>query len=71
MREATGLADEVLLFAESATRFLMEVRQADVSAFEECLAGVPLMRVGQTCKEPRLRVARAGGEWIIWAAWPS
>ena len=62
-----GLADEVLLFAESATRFLMEVRPADVSAFEECLAGVPLTRIGQTCKEPRLRAAGANGEWLIWA----
>jgi phosphoribosylformylglycinamidine synthase len=65
-----GLPDEVLLFAESATRFLVEVKPGDEAAFKECLAGVPVARVGQTCKEPRLRIAGASGEWIIWAPLP-
>jgi phosphoribosylformylglycinamidine synthase len=62
-----GLSDEVLLFAESATRFVVEVPPANVAAFTACLDGVPLVRLGQTCKEPRLRVAGANGEWIVWA----
>jgi phosphoribosylformylglycinamidine synthase len=62
-----GLPEAVLLFAESATRFVVEVTPANVAAFAACLAGVPLVRLGQTCKEPRLRVAGANGEWIVWA----
>src|SRR5439155_24066373 len=60
--------DEVLLFAESNTRFVVEVTPANVPAFQECLGNdLPLARIGQTCKEPRLRIAGVGGEWVVWA----
>jgi phosphoribosylformylglycinamidine synthase len=62
-----NLADEVLLFAESTTRFVIETTPVNAAALERCLEGVPCQRIGQTCKEPRLRVAGAEGEWIIWA----
>jgi phosphoribosylformylglycinamidine synthase len=63
-----GLPDEVLLFAESTTRFVAEVAPADVEAFRECLGpDVPLTEIGRTCPEPRLRIAGAGGEWLVWA----
>jgi phosphoribosylformylglycinamidine synthase len=62
-----GLSDAALLFSESATRFVVEVSPANVAAFQSCLEGVPLFRLGQTCKESRLRVAGAGGEWVVWA----
>jgi len=69
LRSGSGvLPDEVLLFSESATRFVVEVVPGNVSAFEACLGGVPLARLGQTCKEPRLRIAGSEGEWIVWAA---
>jgi phosphoribosylformylglycinamidine synthase len=61
-----GLSDEVALFSESTTRFLVEVRPDRASAFEACLAGLPLLRAGQTVKEPRLRIAGSNGEWIVW-----
>jgi phosphoribosylformylglycinamidine synthase len=65
----TGLPDEVLLFAESATRFVVEVTPGNAAAFEECLGkDVPLLRLGQAVKEQRLRIAGANGEWIVWAA---
>jgi phosphoribosylformylglycinamidine synthase len=67
---AAGAAvrDEVLLFAESTTRFVVEVKPAQADAFQACLGGeVPLLRLGQTCQEPRLRIAGAGGEWVVWA----
>jgi phosphoribosylformylglycinamidine synthase len=64
-----GLADEVLLFSESTTRFVVEVAPGNVTALEECLAAdVPLLEIGQTCKEPRLRIAGASGAWLVWAA---
>jgi phosphoribosylformylglycinamidine synthase II len=60
--------DVVLLFAESTSRFVVEVVPAQVPALRECFGeDVPLARIGQTCKEPRLRIAGAGGEWVIWA----
>jgi phosphoribosylformylglycinamidine synthase subunit PurSL len=45
------------------------VAPGDAAALRECLGGeVPLAQLGQTCKEPRLRIAGAGGEWVVWAA---
>jgi phosphoribosylformylglycinamidine synthase len=64
----TALPDEVLLFGESTTRFVVEVRADNESAFRSCLGSdIPLTRLGQTCKEPRLRIAGANGEWVVWA----
>lgn len=61
-------ADEVLLFAESNTRFVVEVTPDNVQAFRECMGSdVPLAQMGQTCPEPRLRIAGTQGEWVIWA----
>jgi phosphoribosylformylglycinamidine synthase len=61
-------ADEVILFSESATRFVVEVLPAQASSFEECLGtNVPLTRLGHTVAEPRLRIAGQHGEWIVWA----
>jgi phosphoribosylformylglycinamidine synthase len=65
----TADSDMVLLFSESATRFVVEIEPSKTAGFEKCLAGLRfLQRLGQTVKEPRLRVAGATGEWIIWAS---
>ncbi len=58
---------EVLLFSESTTRFLLEVPPGKVTELIRCFGDVPLVRLGQTCKEPRLRIAGPDGEWVIWA----
>jgi phosphoribosylformylglycinamidine synthase len=63
-----GLPDEVALFAESPTRFVVEVRPDRAADFEACLSTVPLTILGQTVKEPRLRIAGSNGEWVVWAA---
>jgi phosphoribosylformylglycinamidine synthase len=60
------LSDEAKLFSESPTRFLVEVRPEHAAAFEAALAGVPVARVGATLGEPRLRIAGANGEWLVW-----
>jgi phosphoribosylformylglycinamidine synthase len=66
---STGLTDAAALFAESPTRFLVEVREDKAADLEACFGPeVPLLRVGQTMREPRLRIAGAGGEWVLWAA---
>ena len=67
-QEAPELADEVLLFSESATRFVVEVKPSEVAALTESFgAEVPLWPIGKTVKEPRLRVAGGSGEWVVWA----
>jgi phosphoribosylformylglycinamidine synthase len=64
---AEPLPDEVLLFSESNTRFLIEVQPANVTALQKCFAGLPLTRIGRTGAEPRLRIAGTAGEWVVWA----
>ncbi|MDB5308304.1 MAG: purL 1 [Gemmataceae bacterium] len=59
-------ADEVRLFSESTTRFLIEARPGNAAALRACLAGLPVVRVGTTVSDPRLRVAGSNGEWLIW-----
>jgi phosphoribosylformylglycinamidine synthase len=63
-----GLPDAVALFAESNSRFLIEVRPADEPALRDCLGpDLPLTAIGVTVPDQRLRVAGSGGEWVIWA----
>ena len=52
-------ADElsrVLLFSESNTRFLCEVRPYEVGHFETMLAGVPHAAIGEVLATPHLRI---------------
>ena len=68
LAEMGGLPDAVLLFSESQTRFIVEVTPANAAAFEACMDYVRLGRLGETCKEERLRIAGSNGEWVVWAA---
>ncbi|HTU17995.1 MAG TPA: phosphoribosylformylglycinamidine synthase subunit PurL [Gemmataceae bacterium] len=64
---ADNLRDEVLLFSESTTRFVVEVSPDKAAAFQACLGNdLPLTQLGQTCPQPRLRIAGANGEWLVW-----
>jgi phosphoribosylformylglycinamidine synthase len=57
-----GLDDDaVLLFSESPSRFLAEVRPADAPAFEARLAGLPFARVGEVHDGAELAIAGAAG----------
>jgi len=59
---AEGLArDDLLLFAESAGRFVVTVAPARAAAFEAELAGLAWGRVGQVTAAPRLRLLGLGG----------
>jgi phosphoribosylformylglycinamidine synthase len=64
----TGLSDEVLLFSESCTRFMVEVAPENVASIRQLFGSLPLIHVGRTCKEPRLRIAGSNGEWVVWVA---
>ena len=66
---ASSESDEVLLFSESSSRFLVEVRPENGRVFRECFSGsLPVFQVGKTCVEPRLRIAGRQGEWVVWAS---
>lgn len=45
------------LFAESNSRFLVEVAPADQASFEACFASLPCYQLGQVVAEPRLVIA--------------
>jgi phosphoribosylformylglycinamidine synthase len=64
---AVAVSDDVWLFGESTTRWLVEIEPDKFAAFEDCLDGLPVTKVGTTTSEPRLRIAGANGEWIVWA----
>src|SRR5262249_30041172 len=61
------LPAEVSLFAESNTRFLLEVHPDKAEVLTELFGQVPLTRIGQVVSQPRLRIAGTGGEWVVWA----
>jgi phosphoribosylformylglycinamidine synthase len=54
------LPDATRLFAESPTRFLIEVSDHDAAAFETLLRRVPHATLGRVLEEPRFRVLSAG-----------
>jgi phosphoribosylformylglycinamidine synthase len=63
-----GETDEVLLFSESPSRFVIEVNPDNAAAVQQCFGhDAPLIQLGRTCQEPRLRIAGANGEWLVWA----
>jgi phosphoribosylformylglycinamidine synthase len=62
-----SLPDEVLLFAESNSRFLLEVSPGKEERLLALFGEVPLTRLGQVVAQPRLRIAGTGGEWVVWA----
>ncbi len=51
-REDDAADDFVLLFSESPTRFVLEVRPQDAGELEDRLAGLPLGRLGQVWARP-------------------
>jgi len=62
-----ALPNDVALFSESTTRFVVEATPANAAAVQEVFAGLPLAPLGRTVKEPRLRIVGASGEWVVWA----
>jgi phosphoribosylformylglycinamidine synthase len=65
---AAGLSDEIRLFSESCSRFVVEVKPDLADRFNTTFAGLPFASIGTTQKEPRLRIAGANGEWLVWSS---
>lgn len=62
-----SLDDTARLFSESASRFVIEVQPGKSADLKKIFEGLPLAKVGVTVKEPRLRIAGADGEWLVWS----
>jgi phosphoribosylformylglycinamidine synthase subunit PurSL len=65
---ADGLRDDVVLFSESQSRFVVTVRPQHVSAFEAALAGLPCAAVGTVTDTGAFRVVGRSGAPIIAAS---
>jgi phosphoribosylformylglycinamidine synthase II len=57
--------DDVVLFSESNSRFLVEVPQTCTTAFETAMADVPCARIGAVQKSPMLTVVGRDGTALI------
>jgi phosphoribosylformylglycinamidine synthase len=62
---SSSLRDDLLLFSESNSRFLIEVSPEKSREFEELMRGVVLSRVGRVMNDQRLRVNGTGGRLIV------
>ncbi len=60
-------SDNVRLFSETTTRFIVEVKPEHATALRARLPNIALTHLGKTVAEQRLRIAGANGEWLIWA----
>jgi len=59
--------DDVLLFSESNSRFLVEVRPQDAAAFEAALKGLPAAKIGEVTSGDALTVKGLGGAPVVQA----
>jgi phosphoribosylformylglycinamidine synthase II len=64
-RTADVNTDDVALFSESSTRFLVEVAPENAVAFEKALAGRPVAQIGQVTNDGALRVHGLAGNIVI------
>jgi phosphoribosylformylglycinamidine synthase len=62
---ANDLREDVTLFSESQSRFVVTVHAEHVSAFESTMAGLPYAAVGQVTEVERLHVLGRSGTPII------
>lgn len=59
------LSDAALLFAESNTRFIVEVAPSNAAAFAETLGGLPCVQIGSVTDRDRLVVRGSKGVTIL------
>ncbi|MDZ7369828.1 MAG: phosphoribosylformylglycinamidine synthase subunit PurL [candidate division KSB1 bacterium] len=57
--------DDLLLFSESNSRFVVEVKAEKSREFEEMLKGLPHAKIGRVTKDNRLRIKGLGGDEIV------
>jgi len=59
------LSEDEILFSESCSRFLLEVRPDRSGAFERIFADLPLAKIGETIQEPYFVVHDTSGREIL------
>ncbi|MBM4037649.1 MAG: phosphoribosylformylglycinamidine synthase [Planctomycetes bacterium] len=68
LRKVPGVGlgkDDVLLFSESNSRFIITVAPADRVALDETLGGLPCACIGEVTEEPHLRITGLDGAPIL------
>lgn len=63
-RNGDALSDVALLFAESPTRYLVEVAPSDADAFERLMGGIPHVRIGRVLAGTRFGISCTSGRVI-------
>jgi phosphoribosylformylglycinamidine synthase len=70
-KQKGDFAAPILLFAESNSRFLIEVDKDRQRKFEKIMQGVPFALIGTVCKDPELKIhGRQTEELIVRASVP-
>lgn len=64
-RDAEVTTDDVLLFAESNSRFILEVSRENCAAFEGFMEGVPYGCIGRIIERPEFAIRGIGGETVV------
>ncbi|MCD6263766.1 phosphoribosylformylglycinamidine synthase, partial [Candidatus Bathyarchaeota archaeon] len=65
VRVSSPMRDDLLLFSESNSRFLVEVSPDNASEFERVMEGVIFSRVGRVLEERRVRVYGSTGRLVV------
>lgn len=63
--DAAHRRDDVLLFSESQSRFVVETAPDKAAAFEACFGRLPLARIGECIAEPVYEVVGLSGRPVI------
>ena len=64
-RDAEVATNDVLLFAESNSRFIVEVPRENCAAFEEHMEGVPCRCIGRIIEQSDFVIKGIGGETVL------
>ena len=64
-RDSKVTTDDVLLFAESNSRFIVEVPRENRAAFEERMEGVPCRCIGRNIEQSDFVIKGIGGETVL------
>ena len=64
-QEDTAMSNDVLLFSESNSRFVVEVKSEREAEFEKIMKGCDFAAVGKTVKEQNLVIRGADGKVLI------
>ncbi len=59
------LRDDVLLFSESNSRFIVEVKKEKAAEFERVLKGNAYARIGTVSEDRKLQISGSGGRMIV------